>query len=104
MLRLRRYDGSLPGGYPYVQPQTGMKFSPNAGWREQIRTIRKHRLANKLPRTELTEIADDLEAYQCQRLPGMCMDLTANPAQINALAARGTRSGGCGHCGGRRKK
>lgn len=81
-----------------------MRFDGNTPWRAQIRTIRKHRLANKLPRTELTEVADDLESFQCNRLPGMCIDMSMSITQINSLAARGTRSGGCGHCGGRKKK
>ena len=103
MLRLKRYDVAVLGGFTYRQAETGFVFNGNSTWKAQIRQIRAHRVGNNLPRQTLEEIADDLEAYTCARLPAMCS------SRDKALTVNGTqrlsqqRVGGCSACGGRKR-
>ncbi len=99
MLRLKRYDFNLPGGYKYVQPETGMAFDGNTPFKAQVGLITTHRKANNLARATKEETAVDLENYTCARVPGVCVGGTSrsNVAQIV------TRKGGCVSCGGKKK-
>src|SRR5512139_1061186 len=98
MLRLKRYDIAIKDGFWYKQPETGYRFDGNTGWRAQLRQIRTHRKGNNLPRQSLQEIADDLEAFTCSRLPAMCVDQQAKAAN-NAVTVQAkvlqVRTGGC---------
>ena len=102
MLRLRKYDFNVPGGYRYVQPETGMKFDGNTLFKPQVKAILTHRKANNLTRTTWDEVADDLEAYTCARMPGVCYGTTDNTRQSSPARVAATRK--CGGCGGRRVK
>jgi hypothetical protein len=75
--RLIRRDGAmLPGGYPFVDGRTNMRFDgfDSGGFGDQVLRIIKHRKANPsvYPAEDakfLTEsfVADELDEYQCQR-------------------------------------
>jgi len=76
-VKLIRRDGAfLPGGYPYIDPKTGMRFDGmECGFDEQVQRIIKHRLANPnlYPASDpqflsTTKVADVLDEYQCDRL------------------------------------
>jgi len=99
MLRLKRYDFNLPGGYRYVQPETGMEFDGNTPFKAQIRLISAHRRGNNLPRQSAADVAVDLENYTCARVPGVCVggERPSNVAQVVV------RKGGCVSCGGKKK-
>lgn len=104
MLRLKRYDMAVKGGFAYVQPETGMRFNGDQVWKSQIRQIRAHRVGNHLPRQSLEEVADDLEAYTCNRLPNFCKDRSKTDTSPKSVAAlRQRRVGGCSACGGRKR-
>jgi len=99
VVRLRRYDVAVKGGFTYVQPDTGFLFDGNTPWRAQLRQIRAHRIGNRLARQSLEEIADDLEAYTCNRLPNLCVERSAASASQKVPQ----RVGGCAGCGGRKR-
>lgn len=79
-----------PGGFPYVQPGTGMKFNGMVPFNQQVGAILGHRRGNNLPGADSQTVATDLDAYTCQRLgndPRFCIDLTqkktsSNPPQV----------------------
>lgn len=100
MLRLTRLDIMVPGGYAYVQHETGMRFDGNTPLRAQGKQLEAHRKANGLPRATFAEAIEDIEAATCARVPGMCYDTNAPAASAAAIMATAWR--GCGSCGGRR--
>lgn len=103
MLRIARANVLPPGGYSYRQPETGMEFDGNTLFRAQARQIATHRKANGLPRSTVDEASEDLMAYTCARVPGVCTDLSGPLSQ--AVPGSGTRRvRKCGSCGGRKKK
>ena len=99
MLRLKHFDFNVPGGYQYVQPETGMKFDGNTPFKAQVNVISVHRKANNLQRQSREEVAVDLEYYTCNRVPGVCIN--GEKRQNAAVVMR--KSGGCSSCGGRKK-
>lgn len=101
MLRLARMNVFPPGGFAYVQPETGMRFDGNTMFQAQARQIATHRRANNLPRASVEEAEEDLMATVCGRYPGVCID-TVNRA-ASALAARSAPRRKCGSCGGRKR-
>lgn len=102
-----------PGGYPFVDPRTGMKFNGmEAGFYEQVSKIQRHRLANPnlYPRNEVgylgyNNIATELDQYQCARLgnhPQFCSDSAAAPTTRPGRELRTQPSDvNCPRCGNR---
>lgn len=88
-----------PGGFSYIQTDTGMRFDGMRSFKEVCIEIKKHRLANNLKRASMTEIAEDLDKYTCGRLgndPRWCSTGTTT-AYVPVV-----RTIGCGGCGSRR--
>lgn len=110
MLMLKTPNRFLPGGFAYTQDLgngTKMEFDGNTPLRAQIHLVLKVRQANKLPRATLNEVAEDVAAAICRRHPGSCVDGDQRVVAGGGAASVGgivRRSGGCGHCGGRRAK
>lgn len=104
MPRIAKMNVLPPGGYKYVQPETGMQFDGNTLFRAQARLIATHRKANSLPRSSREEVEEDLMAYTCQRVPGICID--GSPAKSSAPPANGNPGPKrrCATCGGRKAK
>lgn len=98
MPKLRKYNFNVPGGYRYKQPETGMEFDGNTPWKGQVQLILAHRKANNLARATYEEVWQDLEAFTCNRVPGVCVEgvtvMTGNP-QITKKP--------CSTCGGRKR-
>jgi hypothetical protein len=115
-----------PGGYSYVQPDTGRRFDGNTPLTAQAYEISRYRLGNSLARSSVEECLEDLVAYTCARLPGICVQnsgraisagrtpvatairlqpklkpYTAAPARIAMAAPRVSKP--CGSCGGRKR-
>lgn len=67
---------TLPsGGFSYVQPGfESIPFPGMNGWTQQVSSIVTFRKGNNLPRATAVEVAEDLEAYTCARLPRICRD------------------------------
>ena len=110
-IRLIRRTGPLiPGGYPYVDPKTNMRFDgfECGDFDGQVRKIIAHRLGNpKLyPPTEpqfyeYVYVADSLDTYQCQRLGNSdlyCIGVGAVGSNTPRVVA--VVDGKCGKCGG----
>lgn len=73
---LKTRNTIVPGGFRYVQKETGFKPSPMVPFNNVVNEIFEHRKANNLPRATKPEIAEDLEVYTCNRLgndPAWCI-------------------------------
>lgn len=99
MLSILKMNVMPPGGYYYKQPETGMVFSGNEQFKAQSLMILAHRKGNHLARATYTEVAEDLMAFTCQRVPAICGALP--PAATTSLP-RAVRK--CSSCGGRKAK
>lgn len=107
MIKLIRRNGPfIPGGYPYVDPRTNMRFDGmEADFSEQVQKIIRHRTANpkiyppaegKFLSTEF--VADELDVYQCQRFgndPKYCSDGKPFVGTVGRVSERK-----CSICGG----
>jgi len=86
-----------PGGFSYEQPVTGTKFGGNEQFKAQALLILSFRKGNGLARATYDEVAEDLMAFTCARLPALCTDSVRASYQGEAAAPRG-----CSSCGGRK--
>jgi len=108
-MRLLNINALPPGGFPYTQPETGMKFTGMVGFQQQVATIVAHRRKNNLARSNPGEVTQDLHDFTCARLgnnPEFCSDGTvvvkkknwgqrlAEGARHAAEAVKQTISGG----------
>lgn len=103
MLRVARMNVFPPGGWAYVQPETGMKFPGNALFKEQARQVATHRSANGLPRATQGESEDDLMATVCTRYPGICIDSKTRQSVSLGVSGGPKSRMGCSSCGGRKR-
>lgn len=112
--RLIRQNGAMiPGGYPFMDPRTGMKFDgfDAGGFSDQVNRIIRHRTANPriYPPTDgkwlnFEEVTIELELYQCMRL-GYDKRYCSDPAVSEEVAAAAShQSGVCRFCGGTLKE
>ena len=106
---IRRTGQMIPGGMPYVDPRTNMRFDgfECGDFDGQVRKIIAHRLGNpKLyPPTEpqfyeYTYVADSLDTYQCQRL-GNSDNYCVGDGAVGQNTPRAVVvDGKCSACGG----
>lgn len=73
--KLIRHNGPHPpGGFPFVDPKTGMRFSGHEGGiRDVVERVLQHRLSNPKIFTKAEDISFDavlelVDCYQCARL------------------------------------
>lgn len=67
--RLRSYDASPPGSYPYEQTEGIRKsFAAVPIIESQAAAVSAFRKGNGLPRASLKESLEDIDHYQCRRL------------------------------------
>lgn len=102
--RLRSYDTSPPGGFPYVQPPPLSRNFPTQPVIEaQARNVMGFRQNNRLPRATYAECLADVDQYQCQRLgcnSGFCIPINdASPDVVSLNANAPGLSGPCKGCG-----
>lgn len=75
--RLRSYDQSPPGSYPYEQTEGIRKqFAAVPLIESQAQAVSAFRKGNSLPRASLKESLEDVDRYQCLRLgfnPSYCI-------------------------------
>lgn len=89
--RLRSYDISPPGGYPYEQT-VGIprKFPSQPMIEAQAQLVSSFRKANGLPRSSVKESLEDVDQYTCARLgcmPGFCVSVTQQGVVAMAATA-----------------
>lgn len=106
-MKLIRTTGPMPpGGYPFTDPRTGLRFHGMEGQFDlQVRRIIAHRLANPTvyPQSDpkwlsIEYVAGELSDYTCQRLgnnPKFCGD-----GSIKSNSKTFAVAGVCGSCGG----
>ena len=112
MLKIAKMNVMPPGGYQYVQPETKMQFNGNTQFKSQLKSILAHRKGNHLPGATLDAVAQDLVAYTCARVPGVCVEASATivtrlgvTAAVSGTEVTVTRQAGkCGSCGGRKRQ
>lgn len=102
--RLRTYELSPPGGYPFEQTTgIGRSFPSVPIIEDQARAVAAFRAGNGLPRSSFKEALEDVDCYQCQRLGNInsfCVD-TDPQAHIVAMGPTSPliNPPGCGGCG-----
>jgi len=98
----------LPGGYPYVDPKTNMRFDgfEAGGFYDQVAKIIQHRSSNPQlyppgnpEYLETNFVANQLDEYQCQRFGGDARYCGQTSAEIER-AASAQAAGVCQFCGG----
>lgn len=59
-----------PGGWKFIQPETGWTLPKGLDWHNSVLAIISHRVANPrfLLATDYEAVASELDAYQCVRL------------------------------------
>lgn len=100
--RLRSYDVSPPGGYPYIQPEPkGQKFHAEPMIEAQARIVLAYRKGNGLERATLKECIVDIDRYTCSRLgnnPSFC--IACNQDAPDAITLANNTPGLNGPCAG----
>lgn len=100
--RLRSYEISPPGGYPFEQREgVHRKFPSVPIIEDQARNVAAFRKANGLPRSTITEALSDVDCFQCQRLgnmPSYCVptDQLNTPVAIGQTSPIINPCKGCG--------
>lgn len=67
--RLRTYEITPPGGYPFSQD--GINFPSQPMIEAQAKAVSNYRKGNGKPRASIPEALADVDCYQCQRLGNM---------------------------------
>jgi hypothetical protein len=68
--RLKTYEVTPPGGYPY-EDEDGKKFPSVPMIEDQARKVSAYRAKNNRPRASLKECLEDIDSFQCRRLGNM---------------------------------
>lgn len=84
--RLRSYDQTPPGGYPFEQTNPHKSFPSQPMIEAQASILSRWRKANNVPRSELRECLEDVDHYQCQRLGNMPQFCTPCAGELQAVA------------------
>src|ERR1044071_5844521 len=101
--RLRSYEESPPGGYPYTQ-RRGIKrnFPSVPVIEEQPRIVADFRAGNGIPRATIAEALEDIDAWTCWRLGNMRQYCVPVDDEARASVALGVSSAivqPCAGCG-----
>ena len=102
MCRLKTYEVTPPGGYPYREDD-GRKFAASPMIEDTAKSVASYRAANNRPRASVREALEDVDRYTCQRLgnmPQWCLCNEHAEGQI-ALGSSSPIVSGCKGCGAR---
>ncbi len=101
-MRLRSYDSSPPGGFPYAQPAPKPRNFPAQPLIEaQARIVLEYRKANGLAHATYAECIVDIDRYTCHRLgdnPLFCVACPTDSTEIS-FAANAPGLVPCAGCG-----
>lgn len=101
--RLRSYELSPPGGYPYEQRKGVQRKFPSLPMIEaQAAVVADFRRANGLPRASVMEALEDIDRYTCARLGGMsqwCLPVDQEAQSAVALGISSPIVSPCRGCG-----
>lgn len=85
--RLRSYDNTPPGGFPFKQVEGIAKdFRSVPVIEDQARSVAAFRAANGIARSSFREALEDVDHYQCQRLGNMASFCVSCEADTTAVA------------------
>ena len=104
---LPQWQGSAwpPGGYPFQDPRTGMKFDAMAGNIDhKVAQVRQHRLANPTAypngeRTNPDAVRQEIVDYICGKNPALCMEGFVPPTPNPSNPAAIVQTVNCPKCG-----
>lgn len=101
--RLKSYDLSPPGGFPYDDP-AGKRFPSQPLIEAQAQTVARWRAANGKPRATVKESLQDVDQQTCKRLGNMrqfCVlcDAAAAAASVALNQSSPIVAPPCGGCG-----
>jgi hypothetical protein len=86
--QLKSYQYSPPGNYFYAQTDGIIhEFPANPVIEQLAKDLSKFRAANRLPRPDIRECLEDIDAFQCRRLgnnPIYCVETDQSFAQRHA--------------------
>ena len=102
-MRLRSYDVSPPGGFPFEQDGSD-KFATQPMIEAQARIVQAYRKGNGLARSSYAECVEDVDRYQCQRLgnnPTFCIECNPDDPHGLSLPANAPGLAPCAGCGAR---
>lgn len=103
--RLRSYELTPPGGYPYEQQGLKPRIFPSVPVIEdQARSVSAYRQANGLPRSSYKECLVAVDRQVAARLgnsPAWCVIETDNTSETIALSANAPGLAPCKGCGAR---
>lgn len=89
--RLRSYDLTPPGGYPYTQAGDKPKqFKSQPMIEAQAQIVSNYRKGNGLARSSVREAIEDIDCQTCARLgnmPQFCVPQDSASAPVIAMAA-----------------
>lgn len=98
--RLRSFDATPPGGYPYEQTEgIRRKFCSEPMVEAQARIVSNFRKGNGLPRASIIEAMEDISEYTCRRLGGnsaFCVDSDTPVLALNQSSPIISPCAGCG--------
>ena len=100
MCRLKTYEVTPPGGYPFKEDD-GRKFKSVPMIEEQARAVAAYRAANNRPRASVREALEDVDRYTCQRLGNMpqwclCNEQAAGNIALGSSSPIVSPCHGCG--------
>jgi hypothetical protein len=100
--RLRTYDQTPPGGYPFAQRTPYREFPSQPQIETQAHLVADWRKANGLARATIAEALADIDRYTCFRLGNMdtwCAACDATSINAVALSAASPIISPCKGCG-----
>jgi hypothetical protein len=101
--RLRSYDSSPPGAYPFSQGgEKPHRFPAEPMIEAQAHNLRAYRVGNHLPRSSYAECLEDVSTFQCFRLnndPKYCVECSEDGMSNIALSPDAPGLQPCKGCG-----
>lgn len=101
--RLRSYDVSPPGGYPYLQTDgIRREFKSQPLIEAQAQVVAGFRKANGLSRSSVIEALQDIDHFTCRRLgnmAGFCVPCDQTNPGKTALSSTSPIVNPCHGCG-----
>jgi hypothetical protein len=94
---LKNFNTLPPGGWRYVQPETGYKVNEMGPASDAAKTMLIHRRDNNLPGATMQQCFIDLDNATCERLgndPAWCDSQKKTSPQINPLQPEGAKRAG----------
>lgn len=81
-LRLKNYTDSLPGGFSFLHPVTGLVVGPEHSLQDLVTAVQEHERAMILQLPGLVPVTRaEVEEQVCRRFPSSCLNLPPEPQE-----------------------